>query len=97
MMHGVGTKSAHGVVCLAMSKANRNKGQLREKWRFICWNHEFPGQGPVRFKHEESRKDWESHNRRHHYQQPNLGMTGDWVHQKDGESFVGGQEISVLR
>ena len=45
-----------------MSKANRQKGVKREKCRFTCDAHDIPFRGPVRFVHEEARKDWVRHN-----------------------------------
>ena len=45
-----------------MSKANRQKGAVREKYRFSCDAHDSTFRGPVRFSHEEARKDWNRHN-----------------------------------
>ena len=45
-----------------MSKANRQKGVKREKYRFTCDAHDAQLRGPVRFIHEDSRKDWHRHN-----------------------------------
>jgi len=45
-----------------LSKSNRQKGVKREKYRFTCENHDPPFRGPVRFVHEEGRKDWVRHN-----------------------------------
>jgi hypothetical protein len=82
---------------MAVSKANRQKGVKREKSQFVCWCHEIPVKGPIRFRHEESHKDWNRHNLDHHNKKPHLGWTGDWVHYDDEGPFVGGQEIVVLR
>lgn len=46
----------------AVSKANRQKGVKREKYRFTCDSHDDQYRGPVRFEHEQARKDWNSHN-----------------------------------
>jgi hypothetical protein len=46
-----------------VSKTNRQKGISREKYRFVCEGHDQITRGPVRFKYEDARKDWEAHNR----------------------------------
>ena len=45
-----------------MSKANRQKGAVREKYRLVCENHDQIMRGPVRFKHSDARRDWDHHN-----------------------------------
>jgi hypothetical protein len=82
---------------LPLSKANRQKGIKREKRQFVCWCHEVPFKGPVRFKHEEARKDWNEHNLTLHNHLPALGFPEEFVHYDEEGPFVGGQEIVVLR
>lgn len=45
-----------------MSKANRVKGRVRTKYRFVCEGHFLPSNGPIRFKHSDARRDWDHHN-----------------------------------
>jgi len=80
-----------------MGKANRQKGQSdRQKQRFICYAHEEPFIGPLRFKHREAWIDWSNHNRDFHNQHKNLGVEGEYVHEDMTGKFIGGQEIVRL-
>lgn len=45
-----------------MGKANRRKGSAREKFRFGCDGHDTSFRAPLRFNHEDARKDWNGHN-----------------------------------
>jgi hypothetical protein len=77
-----------------VSKANRQKGVVREKQRFVCWNHAIVHRGYVRFKHNDSWRDWKIHNETQHT--PLIAPEPEWIHYDDEGSFVGGQEILVL-
>ena len=47
---------------MLVGKRARQKGVRREKYRFSCDAHDTQFRAPLRFKHEDARKDWEGHN-----------------------------------
>lgn len=47
---------------LLVGKRARQKGVRREKYRLSCDAHDHQFRGPLRFKYEDARKDWEHHN-----------------------------------